>query len=343
MRVTATAAVGMLVNVSSSGTAFAPAASAHAAADAAHAPEPAVEATVAVEALTPRIDLPPALPAELAAQPPLLRAASAPAMPAADVKASFDIDLRGSVSQGRPQSARGDDPDEVLQFGAMRVRRSIVETILRASAVADVDPVYMMALADKESSFATGVKASTSSAVGLFQFISSTWLTVVREHGAKHGLQAEAEAIEVVRGQLVVSDDVTREHILGLRSDPYISALMAAEMLKKDRAKIEQRIGRDLTRSEFYIAHFLGVDGAGRFMEILGDKPKQAAPKVFAAAARANRTLFFAKVGRKTRGLTVAEVYSKIDSMIDKRLGRYERVASLVDAAQLDASGLSHE
>ena len=107
---------------------------------------------------------------------------------------------------------------------------------------------------------------------------------------------------------------------------------MAAEMLKRDRASVERRIGRSISRSEFYLAHFLGVDSASRFMSLLDEKPKQSAPRVFPAAARANRTLFFAKQGRKTRHLTVAEVYDKLDTMIDQRIDRYEDVKVIVSA-----------
>jgi hypothetical protein len=330
-RLTATVGVGVLLNVGSSETAIAPAAVAHSAST--QVKDPVLEAAL------PPVDAPSPLPAELAPPP---RQAAAPGVQEvvaarADVKASFDLDLGGLMpgakvraeAAARPAAQPAAEPEEIIHFGNMRVPRSIVETILQASAVTGVDPVYMMALADKESSFSTRVKASTSSAEGLFQFISSTWLQVIREHGPKHGLAAEAGLIEVVKGQLQVADDADRERILALRRNPYVSALMAAEMLKRDRAKIQQRIGRDLTRSEFYLAHFLGVDGAGRFMEILDEKPKQPAPKHFARAAKANKTLFFAKAGKKTRGLTVAEVYNKIDSMIDKRLGRYERVAYL--------------
>lgn len=226
------------------------------------------------------------------------------------------------------------DPNEILQFGAMRVPRWVVETILHAADVTGVDPVYMMALADKESSFALGVKARTSSAEGLFQFVSRTWLEMVRDFGPKYGLQAEAAAVETIGGQIGIADDDTRERVLGLRRDPYLSALMAAEMLKRDRAQIEKRIGRELTRSEFYIAHFLGADSAGRFMELLDGKPRQSAPKIFPAAAKANKTLFFARSGRKTRHLSVAEVYDKIDHMIDARLDRYNEVAAVAAPMQ---------
>jgi Transglycosylase SLT domain len=225
-------------------------------------------------------------------------------------------------------------PDRVdfMKFDEMRVPRWIVDAILRASDETGVDPVYMMALADKESSFLPSNKASTSSAQGLYQFITSTWLEVIRSFGAKHGLSAEAEAIQVENGNLVVADETMRDHILGLRRNPYLSALMAAEMKKRDRSKIENRLGRKISRSEFYLSHFFGANSAGKFMSLMDEKPKQSAPQVFPAAARANRALFFAKAGRKTRQLTVAEVYGKIDEMIDKRLDRYGDVSALAVA-----------
>ncbi len=223
-------------------------------------------------------------------------------------------------------------PDEYLEFEEMRVPLWIVDTILRASELTGADPVYMMALADKESSFLPGNKASTSSAVGLFQFISSTWLEAVRSFGPKYGLVMEAAAIESTGGRLSVPDEIKREHILGLRRNPYISALMAAEMMQRDKAKIERRLGRKLSRSEFYLSHFFGVDSASKFIALVDDTPKKSAQSAFPAAARSNKSLFFAQDGKKTRQLTVSEVYSKIDGMIDKRLNRYEDVSSRATA-----------
>jgi hypothetical protein len=208
----------------------------------------------------------------------------------------------------------------------VRIPRGLLETILRAAKDTGVDPVYMLALADKESSFSPGVKASTSSAEGLFQFIVKTWLGVVKEHGPRHGLGAQAAAIEIVDGEPVAAHEPTREKILALRRDPYLSAVMAAEMLKNDRAHIERLLGRDLQRTEYYFAHFFGVESAGRFMKFVADTPTEAAAKLFPAAARANKALFFKREGRKTKKLTVAEVYAKIDSMMGKRYGRYQSV-----------------
>jgi hypothetical protein len=234
-----------------------------------------------------------------------------------------------------PAGSEGDAPvsrelTDYMEFEEMRVPVWIVDTILRASQMTGADPVYMMALADKESSFLPGNKASTSSAVGLFQFITSTWLEVVRSFGPAHGLDAEAQAIERVDGKLAVADETMREHILGLRRNPYISALMAAEMMKRDKAKIETRLGRKLNRSEFYMSHFFGVDSASKFIALVDDTPKKSAPAAFPAAAKSNKSLFFTKDGKKTRQLSVAEVYGKIDDMIDKRLNRYGDVSTRV-------------
>lgn len=228
-----------------------------------------------------------------------------------------------------PQPRDAGDAD-VLRFGDMNVPRPLVDAILRASEETGVNPVYMMALADKESSFSTTVKAATSSAEGLFQFLSGTWLELVRQYGPRHGLDAEAGAVTGRGRAITVTDDVMRNRVLRLRQDPYVAALMAGELIKRDRDRIAQRIGRDLSTSELYLAHFLGTASAGRFLTLTDEKPDQVAKSAFRAAARANHKLFTEKAGKGRRALTVAELRTRIDGMIDRRLNQYEGVAALV-------------
>jgi Transglycosylase SLT domain len=232
--------------------------------------------------------------------------------------------------------ARGSGhPDDILQFGPMRIRRHLVETIVKAAQVTEADPVLLMAIADKESSFSTGVRAKTSSATGLFQFIDSTWLRVVRDFGARHGLKKEARSIVWVDDELVVTDPAERARILELRREPYISALLAAEMLKRDAGRIARRIGRDLTHGETYLAHFLGPDDAERFMEKVVDEPNSNAAKLLPKPARANKPIFFGNSGRK--GLSIAEVHQKFQSMMNLRLDRYRDVLSHVGGSPVYA------
>ncbi len=225
-------------------------------------------------------------------------------------------------------------PDGLVIFGDKKVPRVLVETIVRAARETETDPVYLMALADKESSFQPSVRAATSTAEGLFQFLTGTWLELVRSFGAKHGYGAEADLIEKRGGTLVVLKEADRRRVLALRRDPYAASLMAGEMMKRDRSRVEQRLGRDLKPTECYFAHFLGAASAGKFMELTAENPHQPAQASFRAAARANKSLFFRREGRKTRSLTVAEVYDRLDGMIDKRLDRYQPVTAI--AEQID-------
>jgi len=267
------------------------------------------------------------------------------ALRAAQTRSDLSVDHKRSEWGGVPlldqesaaaaivASSPKESEDEILRFGTMSVPRALVETILRAAEATGVDPVYMMALADKESSFDTDVKSSASSAQGLFQFVTATWLEMVRDYGAAHGLAAEAAAVTGRGGAITISDPAVRKRVLDLRNDAYVSGLMAGELIKRDRARIEARIGRELKTTELYLAHFLGTASAGKFLTLSEGEPDTKATSAFGRAARANRSLFTAKDGPKRRSLTVAEVHERLDGMIDRRMSQYEGIAALAAQA----------
>ena len=227
--------------------------------------------------------------------------------------------------QPPPQISSG-DPDQILTFGPIKIRRHLVDTIVRASKVVGADPTLLMAVADKESSFSTAVKAQTSSATGLYQFIEQTWLGVIYEFGAKHGLGADAKLIGKSGRQFVVSDAAQRQRILDMRREPYISALLAAEMLKRDTLRLERALGRHLTGGEIYLIHFLGPDAAQTFIETMEEQPGVKAAELLPKPAQANRPIFYADAGGETKVLTVSEVHKKFNEMIKVRLDRYSAV-----------------
>lgn len=218
------------------------------------------------------------------------------------------------------------DPNQVLTFGPIRIRRHLVDTIVRAGRIVGADPTLLMAVADKESSFATEVKAKTSSATGLYQFIEQTWLGVIFEFGRKHGLQAEAALISRNGRQFVIADANERQRILDLRREPYLSALLAAEMLKRDTLRLEKAMGRHLTGGEIYLIHFLGPDAAQTFIETMEDTPGASAAALLPRPAEANRPIFYAQSGGETKTLSLSEVHKKFDEMIKVRLDRYKVV-----------------
>ena len=241
--------------------------------------------------------------------------------------------LAASVGFACPRACEaGANPDETLVFGPMKVSRWLAETVVRAAETTSVDPAYLMALADKESSLLPAVKASTSSAEGLFQFLEGTWLEVIRRYAGKHGFDAAADAVQVVRGQPTVADPARRAWILNLRRDPYLSALMAGEMINTHRDILAGRAQRDPSFSELYMAHFLGIHGASRFIELLEKKPTENAARAFPKAAKANRAIFVqadkSQKGAKSKSKapTVADVRERFDDMIVGRVARYEAV-----------------
>jgi hypothetical protein len=220
------------------------------------------------------------------------------------------------------------NPDDILNFGPIKIRRHLVEKVVRAARLVQMDPVLLMAIADKESSFATEVQAKTSSATGLFQFIEKTWLGVVRDFGTKHGLAQDAE---LARGPLPTSE---RTRILALRRDAYLSAVFAAEMLRRDALRIEKRVGRPLSGGEIYLVHFLGPDGTERLLEQVAAAPSAAAAEILPKPAEANKSIFYKNSsdgGAKT--VSVSELKNKFDLMISVRLERYRGVQRMAPSA----------
>src|SRR5688500_1485922 len=107
--------------------------------------------------------------------------------------------------------------------------KEIRAAIQQAAATTGVPFNYLVAQAEQESGFKADARASGSSAAGLYQFIESTWLRMVHDHGDKHGIGDAARAITATESGLRVSDPATRARILALRDDPKLSAAMAAE------------------------------------------------------------------------------------------------------------------
>jgi len=177
----------------------------------------------------------------------------------------------------------------------------------RAAQATGTDFAYLLDTARRESALNPEAKARTSSAAGLFQFIESTWLRAIHDWGARHGLSDKAAAISRdASGKLRVADRAAREEILNLRFDPEVSALMAGEFTRANGRTLEAGIGRRASAGELYIAHFLGAGGAVDLINSAAGDPHGIAAERFAAAARANRAIFYDRAGAP-RGN--AEVY----------------------------------
>ena len=124
----------------------------------------------------------------------------------------------------------------------------------------------LLAIAWKESRFDPLARNKHSSARGLLQFTTTTWLTVIRDFGARHGLVHLAAAMSTDReGQLSVTVPRLRRAILALRDNPELQVMMAAERLRQERGVLEQQLGRPATQPIFMCCIFSVPPGLGTF------------------------------------------------------------------------------
>jgi len=160
--------------------------------------------------------------------------------------------------------------------------------IQRAADRTGVNFDLLVQTARRESALNANAHASTSSATGLFQFIDSTWLDMVRRHGAAHGLGQYAQAL-----QSGGADASTRADILALRTDPELSACMAGELTRDNAQALSAQLGRAPTAGELYAAHVLGSGGAARLIQAAQQGASNASA-LFPREAAANRGIFYA-------------------------------------------------
>ena len=174
----------------------------------------------------------------------------------------------------------------------------IQSAIAQASSRTGIDFDYLLGQAKLESGLNANAKAGTSSATGLYQFIDSSWLSIVKKHGADAGLGWAANAIQPgANGKLTVADGATKSAILALRNDPAIASMMAAEHASDNKTALEGTLGRAATGTDLYMAHFLGLGGATKFLSAMQASPGASAASMFPAAAAANHGIFYAANG----------------------------------------------
>jgi len=122
------------------------------------------------------------------------------------------------------------DPQQAT-VGGHALPPDVLQSIRSASAATGVDFKFLVAQASLESGFQADVTAKRSSASGLFQFTSQTWLNMIRDHGQKYGQGSLASQIATqANGKLGVADKATERQILDLRKNATLSAQMAAEL-----------------------------------------------------------------------------------------------------------------
>lgn len=165
---------------------------------------------------------------------------------------------------------------------------SVVSAISQASEKSGVDFSYLVKQAAVESNFNPNAKAKTSSATGLYQFIDSTWIDMIQNHGQDYGLDVQGKS---------------RNDILNMRKDPKAASFMAAAFASENEQFLNQNWGGNVKQTELYLAHFMGASGAASFLNARDENPMQNAADLFPRAAKANRNVFYDKDTGQARSL----------------------------------------
>ena len=202
-----------------------------------------------------------------------------PQMPSAPAGSGRQVDAMGAGAGGQYTDLalpKGDGSYSALK-----------ELISNASKMVGVDEKLMATMAAIESGFRSTVKAGTSSATGLYQFISSTWNTMIKKYGPKYGIPPGTSP-----------------------SDPRANALMGAEFIKENANALKGVKKGELTDTDLYLAHFLGAGGAKK---LLSADPNADATQLMPAPARANSSIFYNK---DSSPRTVSQVYDEVNRRV---------------------------
>ena len=113
--------------------------------------------------------------------------------------------------------------------------------ITGAAKMVGFDPTIALNVAAVESRL--DPKASSGIAHGLFQFIKGTWNSMMKKHGDKYGIAPNTPS-----------------------TDPRANAILGVEYLKENYQGLSSTLGGNVSDLDLYMAHFLGLGGARRFL-----------------------------------------------------------------------------
>ena len=193
----------------------------------------------------------------------------------------------------------------VLKY-AEKTSASVIDSIRNAAKKVGVDASIMLAMAKQESGFNPNAKAGTSSASGLFQFISSTWDSMTNKYADKFP--------ELNKGKM----------------DTDASAIAGALYIKENSEFLKKN-GIPVNGTTIYASHFLGPGGAKK---LLSADPSIIGSELLPAAAAKNKPIFYDKGGNARTVSQILEVlYNKVGKTAEKYAGKGGDQLAMNDAA----------
>ena len=237
---------------------------------------------------------------------------SAASSATAEISEKQGMDKLASILYGKVMTDQ-EVKDLALEYVGRGIDEYIVQAIMEASLKTGMDFTYLMDINYLESSHKPWAEAATSTAVGPFQFIESTWLSTFRKHAGKYGY-----------AKLVSEMDkpAQKKYVLELRKDVKLSALLASEFALENLARLQNEVGGTIGKPDLYMAHFLGAGGAADFIREFRKNPDAQAAAKFPGPAGSNAVVFYHDGQKKTQPKTMGEVYKIFAAKMSSRVLR---------------------
>jgi len=109
---------------------------------------------------------------------------------------------------------------------------------------------------------------------------------------------------------------------------------MAAEYASDNKDSLEGTLGRPASGTDLYMAHFMGLGGATKFLKTMQANPQASGAALFPAAARANHNVFY---DSNNQPRTLSAIY---DRFADKLGGAAAGASATATPANYDAQAL---
>ncbi len=215
--------------------------------------------------------------------------------------------------------SRGIDSDNILAIYSISKKTKVNFDLLLLKAII-------------ESGLGENLIAANSSARGLFQYIEQTWLALMMQYGSEAGFPEYASKIyaeEKTRILKVRGGTDLREKILDLRDNPYLSSYLKAMQIIEETGKIKAMKKKgEVTETDHYLSHLLGLRLAGIFYKLLNSDSKTAvadADPAMQKAAALNKWFFY----DKDRALTAKEVYERAEKRVQQEISNISATRKL--------------
>lgn len=233
-----------------------------------------------------------ATPGAISIEPP-------PELSSADLRA---MDLAAAIKVAEPTMQEPGAVNISAPKLNLKEKKTTVETvkeiIIHAAKRVGVEPGIMLAMGQQESSFNPNAQPYDkktgkllSSAKGLFQFINSTWKSMVEKYSDQYK--------ELLNGPL----------------DPMANALAGA-LYVKENSNVLKKNGIPINGTTIYASHFLGSGGAAK---LLTSNKSASAVDVLPQAAASNPHIFY----DNGKPRTVKEVIDVLYNKVGKKAEQY--------------------